>query len=550
MRKNLRRGALALVLFALLLSVFPLAGCGGTGAGDSASSVGETEAPDSSRFLVAVDEEPDTVDFQCTTIYYTIAQNVFDRLVEMESDENGNISILPSLAESWQISKDRCSYTFRLREGITFSNGSPLTASDVGYTLTRLLTHPNSNNRDIAERIQGAHRLESGESNRLTGFELLDELEFRIVLEEPFEAFLACLSMPGASILDRETTEEAGDRFGMEPEWTIGTGPFILKSWTPLEGMILVANPNCWSGPPACAGLDLRFLNESQEVRTLFENGELDILDLDDLDETAEYFYHGDVYQSRLHEVRPIGITYVALNSSLGPLQDVRVRKALQLGLNRTALLDAVYSGRGSLENGILPHGLYGYDPELPEIPYDPDQAAELLAQAGYAEGFDLTFSVRASATQSLLTLVRMAASMWEKLGIRVNVRIMEESEWMPLRKAGALECYAATWIADYNDPDNFMFTFFGSAENSRFRSLCYSRQEILERVRAARGIGSAQARIAEYQALEQIIVQEDAAWVPLFSRTRCYLTSERLEGFRTSWNGWFKNNYRYMSIK
>ncbi len=195
-----------------------------------------------SRYIVAVEDEPDTVDFQCTSSRYTVAQDVFDRLDALDNDADGKAQILPSRSESWGLSEDHRCYTFRLREGVRFSNGAPLTASDVEYTFTRLLTHPDSCNQDVIDCVLGAHALENGEADRLEGFRVLGELAFTITLEQPFEAFLACLSMPGASILNAETTEEAGDRFGIDPAWTIGTGSFILQSWVPGKGMILRAN--------------------------------------------------------------------------------------------------------------------------------------------------------------------------------------------------------------------------------------------------------------------------------------------------------------------
>lgn len=505
---------------------------------------------DLTRFVSAVEDEPDTVDFQCTTIHYTVATNVFDRLVEMEYDSGGNVKIVPSLAKSWDVSEDGCAYTFHLRENVKFSNGSPLTASDVLYTLTRLLTHPDSCNRDIADPILGAEQLEKGETDQLAGFKPLSDLDFTITLKQPFEAFLACMSMPGASILDEETTVAAGDRFGLDPACTIGTGPFILWQWEPGKGMTFRANPDCWAGPPRCEGVNLLFMTEPEDVRTLFEKGEMDILDLDEVGNAAEFYIHGDIYQERLHGVQRIGITYIALNESIAPLNDARVRKALQLALNRTMLLDAVYSGRGVLENGIFPHGLYGYNPDLPEIPCDPHAATALLGQAGYGEGFDLTVSVKSSSTQWEMILMQMAADMWKKIGVRVRIEVLDEAEFMRRRKSGGLSCYTALWTADFNDPDNFIYTFFGSAENSRFRSLCYPNEEIMERVRRARTISDAEKRVAEYRELEKIIVQDDAAWIPLFSRIHYYVQSERMEGFCTSWNGSVKNNFRYFSVK
>ena len=542
------------VLSKLLLCVLiPLAllcaACGEQATTSNTEQAVQTTA-DTSQYLIAVEEEPDTVDFQCTSIHYTVATNVFNRLVEMETDDAGNVSVVPSLAESWEESSDGRTYTFHLRKGVTFSNGSPLTASDVRYTFERLLTHPQSCNQDIAEIILGASQLEEGKTDGLKGFEIQDDLNFSITLEQPFEAFLACLSMPGASIMDEETTKEAGDRFGVDPASTIGTGPFVLKSWDAGKGMLLAANKNCWNGSPHCEGLDLRFTTSPDKIRTLFESGQLDIMDLDDQDSAAEFYIHGDIYKDRIQEVPQIGITYIALNESVAPLNDARVRKALQLSLNREALLYSIYSGRGVVENGIFSHGLYGHNPNLPQIPYNQDEARKLLAEAGYSDGIDFTFSVKSSSTQWEVALAKQAAAMWEDIGARASIEVLDESEFMSRRKSGNLGCYTATWTADYNDPDNYIYTFFGNKENTTFRSLCYPREDIMERVRNARAIIDPAARLKEYQDLEQMIAQEDAAWIPLFSRTRLYVTSERLQDFQHAWNGSVKNVYSKMSIQ
>lgn len=541
--------AFALSLACLLVATF--AACSSPRANNAASAPEQASEQqlDTSRFLVVAENEPDTVDFQCTSIYYSVAINSFDRLVATESDANGNSAIVPSLAESWEVSSDGIDYTFHLREGVTFSNGSALTSSDVLYTLVRLLTHPDSCNQDIAAPIRGASQLRSGEASELAGFREISDLDFTISLEQPFEAFLSCLSMPGVSILDEQTTEAAGDRFGKDPESTIGTGSFILKSWTPEEGMLFVANQNCWQGAPRCAGLDARFVAGPEEMRVMFENGELDILDLDEAGSSAEFFIHGDVYQDRLYQVPRIGTTYIALNESIRPLNDVRVRKALQLSLNRETLLNAVYSGHGAVENGIFPLGLYGFNPNLPEIPFSPDEARGLLAEAGYPEGFDFTISIRSSSTEREVTLMRLAASMWEDIGVRASIEVLGEDEFMGLRKSGDLACYTATWTADFNDPDNFIYTFFGTRENTVFRSLCYAKEDIMERVREARAITDSDKRLQEYHDLERIIVQEDAAWIPLFSRLRSFVVSERVGNVQFSWNGSAEYGYRDITI-
>ena len=537
----------ALLCALLLICLCLLCGCENLDRLTGKTDKPKTEAP---RYLRVVDDEPDIVDFQRTTLYYTVALNVFDRLVETETDEAGNTKIVPSLAESWTVSDDGLEYTFRLRSGVVFSNGQKLTAEDVHYTLVRLLTHPDSRNREIAAEIAGAEQLMRQETDELAGFAAQGDSVFTIRLAEPFPSFLACLSTPGASIMNKKSAEEAGDAFGQDPAKTIGTGPFILEEWVPGKGMTLRANPACWRGAPGCDSLELLYVTDEAEQRLMFERGELDILDLDKLGDEAEYFIHGDMYENKRYEAAQVDISYIALNQSIRPLDDVRVRQALQMALDRQLILDVLYGGRGTLENGIFPHGLKGFNPDLEPIRYDPEEAKRLLAEAGYADGFDLQVIVNISAGQTRKQLMQLAASMWEKIGVRATVSILTSGEFMTMRTSGKAACYTATWSADYNDPDNFIYSFFGSEENTVYRSLCYPDGDVIRRVQDVRGIPDEKERLKEYAALEKKIIREDASWIPLFSRTHLYVTGERVEHFETAWNGWCEPAYSRITLK
>ena len=542
---RVRMKPIALLLAALLLCACLLTSCSGK---DPAAET--VAAADRSRYLHAVDEEPDTVDFQCTNIHYAVALNVFDRLVETRTDAEGNTKIVPSLAESWTVSDDGLKYTFRLREGVKFSNGELLTARDVKYTLMRMLTHPRSRCREIAEGIVGADLLERRETDDLAGFADLGDHTFSITLKEPFPAFLASLSMPPASILSEESVTAAGDAFGKDPAQTVGTGPFILESWTPGEGMTLRANPDCWQGAPGMDGIELYYVTDEVEQRLMFERGELDILDLNKLGDEAEYFIHGDIYRDRLYNAPQVDISYIALNQAVEPLNDVRVRLALQMSLDRQMILDALYAGRGTVENGIFPHALKGFNPDLEPIEYDPAGAVTLLKEAGYPDGFTLEVQVNASAGRAVRDLMTIAASMWKKIGVKVNINVLSESEFMEKRTTGAATCYTATWSADYNDPDNFIYTFFGSADNTVYRSLNYPDKEVIKRVQGARAILDEDERMKEYAALEQKIIREDASWIPLFSHTHIYVTGNRVDHFETAWNGASQPAFRRVTLK
>lgn len=541
------RSVLALFT-AAMLCISGCASVSGTGGKDLAAA--GKDAADTSRYLRITGTEPDTADPQCTASYYNVPLNVFDRLVEVQVDDDGNSSFVPSLADSWEISDDGLVYTFHLHEGVIFSNGSPLTSSDVEYTLIRAITWPDSQAGDIGEYIVGGEELRDGKTRKLEGFRSLSDLDFTITLTYPYAAFLALLSIPQYSILDQETTEAAGDRFGKDPEVTVGTGPFVFREWNPGKEMILAANTDCWSGAPGCDGIFMHFVMDAEAKRLMFEEGELDILDLEDLGIDAEYFIRGDIYQDRLCHGRRVGLTYIALNESVKPLNDVRVRRALQLALDRSAILMNVYGGRGTLENGIYPHGLIGFNPDLPEIPYDPKEAAALLAKAGYSDGFDLEITVDDVSSYYSGEILELAASMWEKIGVRTTVRTVDENTFLELRRNSQIACYASRFSVDYNDPDSMIYLFFGTIEGTRSRSLCYGREDIIDRVFNACSIVSDEERLQEYRDLERIIAQEDCAWIPLFSNDHYFIVNERVRNFRVSWNGWSDTRYRNVVIE
>lgn len=542
---------------ALCLLLSCLAGCGNGSSAESAAVSG-AEAPASGEAANATNDSylkiavstPDIVDPQCTTEYYVVALNIFDRLVEVKASGDGTSEIVPSLAKSWEISDDGLTYTFHLEEGVKYSNGADLTASDVLYTIKRMLTYDKAVNTDVYDIIEGADALAAGETEELSGFEQVNDYEFKVTLSAPYAAFLACLTTPGASILDEETTEKAGDKFGIDPAVTIGTGPFIFESWELNAEMVLVANENCWSGAPKCAGISMKDIPDESTQRMMFENGELDLLDLDNAASQMDYFMdEANGYTDKIVSGPRVGVHYICLNEDKEPLGDVNVRKALQMSLDRQAMLDALYSGQGQLENGIFPHGLIGYNAELPEIPYDVEQAKSLLKEAGYESGFDLELCYSSDVGQSTKDLLEIIAAQWGQIGVNVKVTEIDEGSFLDKRAAGEIMSYKNDWSADFNDPDNFIYSFFGTVDNVTRRGFNYKNTEAIDRVAAARAIVNENERIAEYQALEKLIIQDEAAWVPLFSREHLFVVNPRVQGFTVSWNGWSDNYYRNVSV-
>ncbi|HBM48157.1 MAG TPA: peptide ABC transporter substrate-binding protein [Lachnoclostridium sp.] len=538
---------LSLILAAALTAGLALTGCGGSKTSDTtentAGAESETAAEvkgvdvDTTGYLVAaLNADIQTADVQKTSKDYEVPFNIFDRLVDVEVDADGNSKIVPSLAENWDISDDGLEYTFHLRQGVKFHNGNDFTAEDVAYTFHRMLTVEGGVNTEFIDQIKGADELLAGETDTLEGVEVVDDYTIKVTLKEPFAGFLASISSPGVSIYDSEATEAAGDQFGMDPAVTVGTGPFEFSSWSFNNQLVLTRNEDYWKGASKLPGVVIKIIPDTETQSMMFESGELDILDLDYAADSVDRFT--ETYPDQIVQGPRVGIVYFTMNFNKEPFQDVRVRKAVQMSIDRQAILDALYGGRGQVEQGIFPHGLIGFNPDQEEIKYDPEAAKALLAEAGYADGFDMEIAADSSASDTMTMALEIVSDQLAEVGIRAEIKNYDESTWLETRKSGELGSFMSTWSADYNDPDNFIYTFFGNEEKTKIRSINYPDTEVMARVARARTIVNEDERLAEYKALEEKIVHEDAAWVPMFSRLHLFAVSKRVEGFAPLWSG------------
>ena len=538
---------ISLMLAAALTAGLALTGCGGSKTSDTTDNTAGVENEstaevkgvdvDTTGYLVAaLNADIQTADVQKTSKDYEVPFNIFDRLVDVEVDADGNSKIVPSLAESWDISDDGLEYTFHLRQGVKFHNGNDFTAEDVAYTFHRMLTVEGGVNTEFIDQIKGADELLAGETDTLEGVEVVDDYTIKVTLKEPFAGFLASISSPGVSIYDSEATEAAGDQFGMDPAVTVGTGPFEFSSWSFNNQLVLTRNEDYWKGASKLPGVVIKIIPDTETQSMMFESGELDILDLDYAADSADRFT--ETYPDQIVQGPRVGIVYFTMNFNKEPFQDVRVRKAVQMSIDRQAILDALYGGRGQVEQGIFPHGLIGFNPDQEEIKYDPEAAKALLAEAGYADGFDMEIAADSSASDTMTMALEIVSDQLAEVGIRAEIKNYDESTWLETRKSGELGSFMSTWSADYNDPDNFIYTFFGNEEKTRIRSINYPDTEVMERVAKARTLVNEDERLAEYKALEEKLIHEDAAWVPMFSRLHLFAVSKRVQGFAPLWSG------------
>ena len=478
-----------------------------------------------------------TMDVAQTTDDYFVPMNVYDRLFETRPAGSGS-TVEKSLCADVKVSEDGLTYDFILLDGVVFSNGNALTASDVKYTFERLLK-VNKMNTDIPSEVVGADEVTGGTADSLSGFTVTDDTHFTIVLKAPNAGFLAELTAPAMSIVDEESVTAAAN-YGTDPKETIGTGPYMITEWVVNDHYTLEYNPKWRGEKPSVTKVIVSVLKEPSTQDAKFQTGELDLLDLENLDSLIVDQVYKTAYADRIVDAPVAGLVFLILNENNEYLKDVRVRKAIGMAIDRNIIIQSILMGDAQPENGVIPTGVWAHNGALEGFAYDPDGAKALLQEAGYAEGeihFELSLDADASDDSTRLVYDFISDSL-KKIGISATVASYDHSSWLALRSSSKMDSFVARWGMDYNDPANIMYTFFGSEENSKGRSLNYADTAVIERVSKARAIVDDAERMAEYQALEKKLIQEDAAWIPLYAELHLWCLGSRVESFTPHWAG------------
>ena len=524
-------------------AVFGMTACGQQADPSEGTVTGSVSGDALSGVLrVAAAADMTTMDVTKTTNDYMVPMNVFDRLFEVEVQPDGSSQIEPSLCEDHTVSEDGKTYHFVLKEGVTFSNGNPLTASDVQYTFEWLLTAGGVND-DVALEVEGAQALKDGQADSLSGFRVIDDRTFEITLTNANAGFLAELTGPAMSIVDGETMEQAKN-FGIACEDTIGTGPYKITEWVVNDHYTLEYNDRYWGEEPSAKKVIVSIIPDASTQNLMYQNGELDILDLENLDSAIVESTYKTVYADRLLKASRVGITYMSFNANNPYLSDVNVRRAIQMAVDVDTIVSSVYGGDAVVENGIIPTGVWGHNDDLQRAPFDVEGAKALLKEAGYAEGeISFEMAMDASSTGNLQLVYQIVQQNLKEIGIDAKIATYDASAWLDLRKSGQMDSFLGTWTMDYNDPANVMRTFFGSEQNAKIRSLNYADKAIMDRVAAASAITDDAKRMQEYQDLEKKIIMDDAAWLPLLGNVHLFALGERVESFVPYWAG-FTNFY------
>ena len=529
-----------LLTFGLL---FLLAACSGSSVGNGNGSSGESSegaAPTSAAAsdgsagestdtgepleggrLVRLFIDPPTLDPHLTTdaTSATIIVEVFGGLMTIDSDLN----VVPDLAEDWNVSDDGRVYTFRIRPDATFHDGKPVTAEDVRWSLERA-TNPLSEAPNVDQYlgdIVGVDEKVAGDALEISGVRVIDERTIEITIDASKSYFLAKLTYPTAFVLDRVNIEANPKNWFRQPN---GTGPFRMTEYKVGETLILSRNEGYHLGPSKLAEVEMILSGGTSML--MYENDEIDIagVGLADLDRLLDPTHS---LNAQLMRAAPsFSVQYIGLNVNEPPLDDRKVRQALNLAIDKREIATIVLGDQVVPATGILPPGFPGFNESVTGYGFDPERAMQLLKESKYGDDLDnlppITMTTPGSFGANVSLDMEVVLQMWEKnLGIKTEFQQTEFATFLKDLNKRRFQMFDIGWIADYPDPENFLDILFYSDSSNNHTN--YSNPEVDALLEKARVEADETLRYSIYNQVEQTIL-DDAPWVPLWYSGERYL--------------------------
>ena len=520
--------------------LFLVAACSGSsGSSETTPSTGDSPEPTASSSapaaadttdsaepleggrLVRLYVDPPTLDPHLTTDA-TSAQvivEIFGGLVTIDR----NLDVVPDLAESWDISADGRVYTFRIRPDAVFHDGKPVTAEDVRWSLERVtdpLTEAPNVDQYLGD-IVGVDAKLAGDVLEISGVQVINERTIEITIDASKSFFLAKMTYPTAFVLDRENIEANPKNWFRKPN---GTGPFKMTEYKVGETLILSRHDAYHLGSAKVAEVEMILSGGTSML--MYENDEIDIsgVGLADLDRLLEPSHS---LNAELTRAAPsFSVQYIGLNVNEPPLDDVKVRQALNLAIDKREIATIVLGDQVVPAKGILPPGFPGFSESVSGYEFDPIKAKQLLLESKYGNDLDnlppITITTPGSFGANVSLDMEVVLAMWEKnLGITTEFQQTEFATFLKDLNKRRFQMFDIGWIADYPDPENFLDILFYSDSSNNHTN--YNNPEVDALLEKARVETDETLRFSIYNEVEQTIL-DDAPWIPLWYSGERYL--------------------------
>ena len=468
--------------------------------------------------------EPKSLDPQGVTAVndFRILINLYDGLVRYK---DGTLEVEPALATSWKISDDGTVYTFNLRKGVKFQDGSAFNAQAVKFNFDRMLvdSHPQHNTGPFPLAFFFKSIIET---------RVLDNDTVQFKLDKPYAPLLSNLAYPTGLMVSPTAVKKYGKDYGRHP---VGTGPFKFARWESNRLVAVESNPNYWDGAPKLQAVVFRPITDANTRVTEILSGGIDLMVEVPPDNVSMF---ADDKGFTVHEQVGPHLWFLILNMKQGPFKDIRVRQAINYAIDKQALVDNVLQGTATVATGPTPSAFsWAYNDALKPYPYDPQKAKQLIKDAGVA-GAQLTFYVTEGGSGMLNPIAMGTAIQADlaKIGLKVKIETYEWNTFLGKVNPGLADkadMAEMAWMT--NDPDTLPFLALRTAawpDKGGFNSGYYSNKEVDKLLEQARASTSQQQRAKLYKKMQKI-VYDDAPWAFIANWKQNAVTTTQVKGFR-----------------
>ena len=479
----------------------------------------------------------DPARYTAGTTFDAASQPVFNRLVEFE---RGGTRIEPALAEKWEVGADGLTYTFHLRRGVRFHStewfkpSRDFNADDVVFTFDRMVNKDNAFQK--AAPVAFEYAADMGLPDNLAKIEKPDDHTVRFTLRNVDAAFLANLAMDFASIHSAEYAAQllrngTPQDFNTRP---VGTGPFVFRRYEKDAQIRYAANPTYFRGKAAIDQLIFAITKDSAVRLQKLRAGECHV---SSYPKPAEVEVLKKDPKIKLLTQPGLNVGYLSLNVTRKPFDSLDVRRAINMAIDKKALLDAVYQGAGTPAVNPIPPAMWSYNKQVKDYEYSPEKARALLARAGYPNGFETTLwalPVQRPYNPNGAQAAELIQADLAKVGIRARIVKYEWAEYLKRARAGESDIGMFGWNGDNGDPDNFMATLLSCAAvgSSNYGQWCH--KEYDELINKARQTPRVAERTRLYEKAQEVFKRE-APWVPMAHSVVVQPMLKNVEGFRMS---------------
>ena len=536
-----------------------LAACGGSKSGSTATSgsaAGSTAGGvNTAGFTVQYGSNPETLDPALNSAID--ASNTIITIFEPLLLINENNEVIGGQAESWEASEDGLTWTFTMRDGLKWSDGTDLTAKDFEYSFKRMANPDTA--APYAETclgmIDGFDAAQAGDPDALNVKASDDGKTLTIVLSYPCSYFDKMAAFAAMSPVQQATVEANGDSWCTSADTFVSNGPYMITDWTPSERIVLSKNPNYvggWDNSKIVSDtITLLLLEDSSASFAAYNSGEAVLIKdvpTDEIPSLTKAEDGGDFYVDTI-----LGTYYVSLNLQRDAFKDAKVRKALSLAIDRDYVANTIMQGTYTTADSIVGPGIVdesGYFHDNGNAPYisadyeaNLAEAKKLLEEAGYpnGEGYP-TIEYSTNDAGYHVPLAEYLQQAWGDLGITLTINKMEWSSFTPARRAGEFDVARNGWVMDYNDPSNMLDLFCTSNGNNDGK---YANPDFDAAIDASRVADSAE-HFAQLHKAEDILM-EDTGCLPIAYYNDYWLQSSSLKGTWHSPYGYWYLQYGYI---